>query len=145
MKRIKDYLQNPQLLLEDICGLGKMITNFVLNIIRIAVYNHEKQMLLKPSTNNNTNAIFAPVMSVSKVLEHHYGFDNYMKIGLHTLRVDTQNDDVSIFFKVANEKLMRGEENADIDAVNAQLSEIFGRNISIRIIEIVNDINSATK
>ena len=145
MKRIKDYLQNPRLLLEDICGLGKIIANFVLNIIRIAVYKHEKQMLLKLSTNNNTNAIFAPVMSVSKILEHHYGFDNYMKIGLHTLRVDTQSDDVSIFFKVANEKLLRGEGNADIDAVNVQLSEIFGRNISIRIIEIVNDINSATK
>jgi ribosomal protein S3 len=68
-----------------------------------------------------------------------------MKIGLHTLRVDTQNDVVGIFFKLANEKLLRGEENTDIDAVKAQLSEIFGRNISIRIIEIVNDINSVTK
>jgi ribosomal protein S3 len=145
MKRIKDYLQNPQLLLENICGLGKMIANSILNIIRTAVYMHEKQMLLKLSANNNTTAIFAPVMSVSKVLEHHYGFDNYMKIGLHTLRVDTQNDVVGIFFKVANEKLLRGEENTDIDAVKAQLSEIFGRNISIRTIEIVNDINSATE
>lgn len=145
MKRIKDYLQNPQLLLEDICELGKIVANFVLNILRMAVYNHEKQMLLKPSVNNNTSAIFAPVMSVSKVLEHYYGFDTYMSIGLHTLRVDTQGDAVSIFFKVANEKLMKGEGNADINAVNAQLSEMFGREVNIRIIEIVKDINSVAE
>jgi ribosomal protein S3 len=121
-----------------------------LNEYRARIYNYELKYLCTQITDpyygtvlrdGENISIFCPAMVVSKVLEHHFGFENYFRLNVHGIDVDTQQNTVVVNIKLHRPGLLIGRAGHNIDEIKNELCVMFGRDVRIDITEIKIDKN----
>ena len=86
--------------------------------------------------------VFCPVMVVSKTLENYFGFYGYLRLKIHGIDVDTQNEDIiEVTIKIHRPGMLIGKGGKDINAVEKLLSDYFCKRVIIQISEIRRDVN----
>lgn len=93
--------------------------------------------------------VYSPVLIVTKTLEHYFGFYSYYHLEIHGIDVDTQKRDeetmlveqIDVTIRLHRPGLLIGKAGKDIYAVEKLLSENFGKQVKIHIVEVKYDIN----
>lgn len=93
--------------------------------------------------------VYSPVLIVTKTLEHYFGFHSYYRLEIHGIDVDTQKRDeetllveqIDVTIRLHRPGLLIGKAGKDIYAVEKLLSENFGKQVKIHIVEVKYDIN----
>ena len=86
--------------------------------------------------------VFCPVMVVSKTLENHFGFYGYLRLKIHGIDVDTQNEnEIGVTIRIHRPGMLIGKGGKDINAVEKLLTDYFCKRVVIRIDEVRRDIN----
>ena len=86
--------------------------------------------------------IFCPVMVVSKTLENYFGFYGYLRLNIHGIDVDTQNEGIiEVTIKIHRPGMLIGKGGKDINAIIKLLSDYFCKQVIIHITEIRRDVN----
>ena len=123
----------------------------ILDLFRKQIYKYEFGKVLNLKVCHPTSGIsisdlpvgiFCPVMVVSKMLEHYFGFYGYLRLNIHGITVDTQNEDIiDVTIKIHRPGLLIGKGGKDINAVEKLLSDYFCKQVIIHIDEVRRDIN----
>lgn len=123
----------------------------LLNLYRKHIHKYEFGKVLNLKVCHPTSGIplsdlpvgiFCPVMVVSKMLEHYFGFYGYLRLNIHGITVDTQNEDIiDVIIKIHRPGLLIGKGGKDINAVEKLLSDYFCKQVIIHIDEVRRDIN----
>lgn len=156
MNKIKLYLIDyPREYILDTCHRIKM---WRLNRFRKHIYDYEIGSYLNdnirdPYYGNVISdmkiGVFSPVLVVTKTLEQHFGFEGYNRLNIHGVDVDTQKRDeetmlveqIDVTIRLNRPGLLIGKAGKDIYAVENLLSENFGKQTKIHIVEVKGDIN----
>jgi predicted RNA-binding protein YlqC (UPF0109 family) len=86
--------------------------------------------------------VFCPVMVVSKTLENYFGFYGYLRLKIHGIDVDTQNEDaIEVTIRIHRPGMLIGKGGKDINAVEKLLTDYFCKRVIIHISEVRQDIN----
>ena len=86
--------------------------------------------------------VFCPVMVVTKTLENYFGFYGYLRLNIHGVDVDTQNEDaIEVTIRIHRPGLLIGKGGKDINAVEKLLTDYFCKRVIIHISEVRRDIN----
>lgn len=86
--------------------------------------------------------VFCPVMVVTKTLENYFGFYGYLRLKIHGVDVDTQNEDaIEVTIRIHRPGLLIGKGGKDINAVEKLLTDYFCKRVIIHISEVRQDIN----
>lgn len=86
--------------------------------------------------------IYCPVMVVTKTLENYFGFYDYLRLNIHGIVVDTQNEDaIEVTIRIHRPGLLIGKSGKDINAVEKLLTDYFCKRVIIHIDEVRRDIN----
>lgn len=159
MNKIKLYLIDyPRDYVLDICHRIKM---WKLNRFRKHIYDYEIGCYLNDNIRDTYYGtvisdmkigVFSPVLVVTKTLEQHFGFEGYNRLKIHGIDVDTQKRDeetmlveqIDVTIRLHRPGLLIGKAGKDIDTVSELLSENFGKQVKIHIVEVKNDINIPT-
>lgn len=155
MNKIKYYLRDLRDYVQDVCHRIKM---WRLNRFRKQIYDYEIGCYLNdnirdPYYGNVISdmkiGVFSPVLVVTKTLEQYFGFEGYHRLKIHGVDVDTQKRDeetmlveqIDVTIRLHRPGLLIGKAGKDIYAVEKLLSENFGKQVKIHIIEVKDDIN----
>ena len=156
MNKIKLYLIDyPRDYAMDIYHRIKM---WRLNRFRKHIYDYEIRSYLNdnirdPYYGNSISdmkiGVFSPVLIVTKTLEQYFGFSSYYRLEIHGIDVDTQKQDeetmlveqIDVTIRLHRPGLLIGKAGKDIYAVEKLLSENFGKQTKIHIVEVKGDIN----
>lgn len=149
MNKIKLYLIDyPRDYILDTCHRIKM---WRLNRFRKHIYDYEIGCYLNDNIrdpyygdviSNMKIGVFSPVLVATKTLEQYFGFEGYHRLRIHGVDVDTQqNERIDITIRLHRPGLLIGRGGKDIDTVSNLLSENFGKQVKIHIVEVKNDIN----
>ena len=156
MNKLKLYLIDyPKDYIMDTCHRIKM---WRLNRFRKHIYDYEIGMFLSdrirdPYYGNPISdmkiGVFSPVLVVTKTLEHYFRFNPYYRLEIHGIDVDTQKRDektllveqIDVTIRLHRPGLLIGKAGKDIYAVEKLLSENFGKQVKIHIVEVKYDIN----
>ena len=156
MNKIKLYLIDyPIDYILDTCHRIKM---WRLNRFRKHIYDYEIGWYLNDNIRDTYYGnpisdmkigVFSPVLVVTKTLEQYFGFEGYHRLGIHGIDVDTQKRDektmlveqIDVTIRLNRPGLLIGKSGKDIYAVEYLLSENFGKQTKIRIVEVKGDIN----
>lgn len=86
--------------------------------------------------------IYCPVMVVTKTLENYFGFYDYLRLNIHGVDVDTQNEDaIEVTIRIHRPGLLIGKGGKHINAVEKLLTDYFCKRVIIHIDEVRRDIN----
>lgn len=86
--------------------------------------------------------VFCPVMVVSKTLENYFGFYGYLRLNIHGIDVDTQNEnEIGVTIRIHRPGMLIGKGGKDINAVEKLLSDYFCKRVVIHIDEVRRDVN----
>lgn len=155
MNKIKYYLRDLRDYVQDVCHRIKM---WRLNRFRKQIYDYEIGCYLNdnirdPYYGNVISdmkiGVFSPVLVVTKTLEQYFGFEGYHRLKIHGVDVDTQKRDeetmlveqIDVTIRLHRPGLLIGKAGKDIYAVEKLLSENFGKQVKIHIVEVKDDIN----
>ena len=156
MNKLKLYLIDyPKDYIMDTCHRIKM---WRLNRFRKHIYDYEIGYYLNDNIrdtyygtviSNMKVGVFSPVLVATKTLEQYFGFEGYHRLGIHGIDVDTQKRDektmlveqIDVTIRLHRPGLLIGKAGKDIYAVEKLLSENFGKQTKIHIIEVKVDIN----
>jgi hypothetical protein len=156
MNKLKLYLIDyPKDYVLDICHRIKM---WRLNKFRKHIYDYEIGCCLNDNIRDTYYGtvisdmkigVFSPVLVATKTLEQYFGFEGYHRLGIHGIDVDTQKRDektllveqIDVTIRLNRPGLLIGKAGNDIYAVEKLLSENFGKQTKIHIVEVKGDIN----
>lgn len=159
MNKLKLYLIDyPKDYVQDTCRRIKM---WVLNRFRKHIYDYEIGCYLNDNIRDTYYGtpisdmkigVYSPVLIVTKTLEHYFGFQSYFRLEIHGIDVDTQKRDeetmlveqIDVTIRLHRPGLLIGKAGKDIYAVEKLLSENFGKQVKIHIVEVKYDINKPT-
>lgn len=151
MKMIWYYICHPKSVWYCIKDWFHKLYKNRLNEYRARIYKYEQKYLCQDITDpyygnvlreGENISIFCPAMVVSKVLEHHFGFENYFRLNVHGIDVDTQQDNIIVVnIKLHRPGLLIGRAGHNIDEIKTELCDMFGRDVRIDITEIKIDKN----
>ena len=85
--------------------------------------------------------VFCPVMVVTKTLENYFGFYGYLRLKIHGIDVDTQNEAIEVTIKIHRPGMLIGKGGEDINAIKKLLTDYFCKQVIIHISEIRHDVN----
>lgn len=145
------YLKHPRYIIEDIkCWKHRMYMRF-LNWCRKRIYDYEFNKVLN---NKITDPIYgtyvsdvhigilSPMLVVTKTLDHYFGFESYMRLRIHNIIIDTQNESsISVTFVLCRPGLLIGTGGKDIDNIITLLEKAFNKKVDVSINEVKNDVN----
>jgi hypothetical protein len=134
---------------------------WVLNKFRKHIYDYEIGCYLNDNIRDTYYGtpisdmkigVYSPVLIVTKTLEHYFGFQSYFRLEIHGIDVDTQKRDeetmlveqIDVTIRLHRPGLLIGKAGKDIYAVEKLLSENFGKQVKIHIVEVKYDINKPT-
>lgn len=151
MNTFRIYLKQPSYVIEDIkCWQHRLYMRF-LNWCRKRIYDYEFNEVLNHKIADPTYGtcvsdvhigIFSPILVVTKTLEHYFGFEGYMRLRVHNLIIDTQNESsISVTFVLRRPGLLIGKGGKDIDNIKALLEKAFNKSVVVNINEVKNDVN----
>ena len=156
MNKLKLYLIDyPKDYIMDTCHRIKM---WRLNRFRKIIYDYEIGYYLNDNIrdtyygtviSNMKVGVFSPVLVATKTLEQYFGFEGYHRLGIHGIDIDTQKRDektmlveqIDATIRLHRPGLLIGKAGKDIYAVEKLLSENFGKQTKIHIVEVKGDIN----
>ena len=159
MNKLKLYLIDyPKDYILDTCH---RIKKWTLDKFRQKIYDYEIGMFLSDRIrdpyygtpiSDMKIGVFSPVLIVTKTLEHYFGFGSYYRLEIHGIDVDTQKRDektmlveqIDVTIRLNRPGLLIGKAGKDIYAVEKLLSENFGKQTKIHIVEVKGDINKPT-
>lgn len=148
MNKIKFYLIDcPTTYIGDM--FYKMRMN-ILDRFRKRIYNYEYDFLNHKicdpvdgtPVSDLSIGVLSPVLVVTKIMENHFGFKRFYRLNIHGIYVDTQKEDniiVTVLLRYPG--LLIGKAGQDIDSIEEKLSQSFGKNVTIEISAVKNDIN----
>lgn len=123
----------------------------LLDIYRKQIHKYEFGKVLNQKVCHPTSGIslsdlpvgvFCPVMVVSKTLENYFGFYGYLRLNIHGIDVDTQNEnEIGVTIRIHRPGMLIGKGGKDINAVEKLLSDYFRKRVVIRIDEVRRDVN----
>lgn len=156
MNKLKLYLIDyPKDYILDTCHRIKM---WRLNRFRKHIYDYEIGWYLNDNIRDTYYGnvisdmkigVFSPVLVTTKTLEKYFGFEGYHRLRIHGIDVDTQKRDeetllveqIDVTIRLQRPGLLIGKAGKDIYAVENLLSENFGKQTKIHIVEVKGDIN----
>lgn len=151
MNLLKFYLQNPKYIIYDFRDWKHKMRMKMLDKFRSIINDYEFNEVLNHKITEPTWAtivsdthigILCPVLVVTKVIEKHFGFYGYLRLHIHGIKVNTQNENcVQIDITIHRPGSFIGKSGEDFYAIRNRLEEVFNRRVSINIIEIRKDIN----
>ena len=121
-----------------------------LNEFRLRIYNYEQKYLCRKITDpyygtalrdGGNISLLCPAMVVSQVLYHHFGFENYYRLYVHGIDVDTQQNTVVVNIKLHRPGLLIGRAGNTIDKIKEQLCVMFDKDVRIDLTEVRDDKN----
>lgn len=145
------YLKHPRCIIYDIkCWQHRVYMRF-LNWCRKRIYNYEFNKVLNQKITDPTYGayvsdvhigIFSPILVVTKTLEHYFGFEGYMRLRIHNIIIDTQNEiSISVNIALRRPGLLIGKGGKDIDNIKELLEKAFNKRVDLGIKEVKNDVN----
>lgn len=149
MNKIKLYLIDyPMEYIKDFIYKIRMR---ILDIYRQRIHNYEFNDFLNHKicdpidgtpVSDLSIGVLSPILVVTKVMENHFGFKRFYRLNIHGIYVDTQKEDniiVTVYLRCPG--LLIGKAGYDIDSIEEKLSQYFGKNVTIEISAVKNDIN----
>ena len=87
-------------------------------------------------------SVLSPIMTVTKILESHFGFLCLHNLQIHGIDVDTQSEnEIKVNIRLRRPGFLIGKAGMDIDILQAKLSEAFNKKTIVGITEVKKDIN----
>lgn len=118
------------------------IQDKLLNFYRKQIYKHDYQFLTQDIQFDEyygvyKSGIYAPVLSVHKVIENICGFKSYYRMHIHSIEVNTQlNEIIEITIKLRRPGFLIGERGTLIDNIQNDLTILFNKRVNIVIKEV---------
>jgi hypothetical protein len=122
-----------------------------LNWCRKRIYDYEFNEVLSHKITDPTDGtcvsdvhigIFSPILVVTKTLEHYFGFEGYMRLRIHNIIIDTQNEtSISVTFVLRRPGLLIGHGGKVFNNIKALLEKAFNKKVDVGINEVKNDVN----
>lgn len=117
------------------------IQDKLLNFYRKQIYKHDYQFLTQDIQFDEyygvyKSGIYAPVLSIHKVIENICGFECYYRMHIHTIEVNTQNEIVEITIKLRRPGFLIGSKGILIGMIENELITLFNKSVNIVIKEV---------
>ena len=145
------YLKHPRYIIEGIKSWQHRVYMRFLNWCRNRIYDYEFNKVLNHKITDPTYGncvsdvhigIFSPMLVVTKTLDHYFGLEDYMRMRIHNIIIDTQNESsISVTFVLRRPGLLIGWGGKDIDNIKALLEKAFNKSVDVSINEVKNDVN----
>jgi hypothetical protein len=118
------------------------IQDKLLNFYRKQIYKHDYQFLTQDIHFDEyygvyQSGIYAPVLSVHKVIENICGFECYYRMHIHSIEVNTQlNEIIEITIKLRRPSFLIGPRGMLINKIQDDLTILFNKRVKIVIKEV---------
>lgn len=141
MNRIKAYIKG------SFYKIRKAIINKCRKIIYKYEFNEVFNYTIEDTYYEYANdpfmkvGVLSPAVIVTKMLEKYFGFEMYLRLRIHGIDVDTQNNEIyTVTISLNRPGLLIGKAGKDINAMEEMLGNYFGVKTRITIKE-VKDVN----
>lgn len=142
----KEYLKNPKYIIWDIeTEFARIYKKFIAQLYK-KIHKYEFEYIETPIQDDYKErtegiGLLFPLVTVYKVIENHFGFETTLRMKIHEILVDTQQETITVTIKLVRPGLLIGKGGKDVDSVSKRLEKIFGRTVRIHIFEVKKDVN----